>query len=211
MRGLIFIVFISISINLFAQSNLGLVTYSQDSTLVVKHFWNVSDNTADSVVITGKNIDFQLPVMENAARKYANSNNNFSSLPFDFKRLTINKIWYFDENTIALIATNESIRIDSLYYIHLIFIDKKTFETVFWITARSPRGRYDLEFLTDTLNKKIILPKNKNKILDDQIFLLNTKNETFQEIKISKNNSVMSDTKSHKSKFSESDVFMINY
>lgn len=198
---IIFAVFITFNLNAFSQNKLGLVTYNPDSTLVVKHHWNVSDETVDSVVIKSKEINFQLPVMEGAAKKYAILYQDSFSAPFDFQRLTINKIWYFDENTIALIATNESLRIDSLYYINLIFIDKKSFETVFWITARSPRGKYDLEFLTDTLHRKIIVPKNENKILDDQIFSLYTKYETFQDIKISKNNSKSLDKNIRKIKF----------
>lgn len=198
---IIFAVFMTFNLNAFSQNKLGLVTYNPDSTLVVKHHWNVSDETVDSVVIKSKEINFQLPVMEGAAKKYAILYQDSFSAPFDFQRLTINKIWYFDENTIALIATNESLRIDSLYYINLIFIDKKSFETVFWITARSPRGKYDLEFLTDTLHRKIIVPKNENKILDDQIFSLYTKYETFQDIKISKNNSKSLDKNIRKIKF----------
>lgn len=212
MKNLIILtIFISFSSNAFSQNKLGLVTYSPDSTLVVQHYWNVIDETADSVVITGEKINYQLPVMEKAAKKYANFYQDSLSAPFDFKIITINKIWHLNENTIVIVATNESIRINSIYYSHLIFIDKKSLEVNLWITAASARGNNDLDFFVDTFDKIIILPKSDNKILEDKIFSLNIKTETFQEIKINKSNSKLLDKNIRKSKFNKSGVFIIKY
>jgi hypothetical protein len=80
-----------------------------------------------------------------------------------------------------------------------------------WITAASARGNNDLDFFVDTFDKIIILPKSDNKILEDKIFSLNIKTETFQEIKINKSNSKLLDKNIRKSKFNKSGVFIIKY
>lgn len=80
-----------------------------------------------------------------------------------------------------------------------------------WITAASARGKNDLDFFVDTFDKIIILPKSDNKILEDKIFSLNIKTETFQEIKINKSNSKLLDKNIRKSKFNKSGVFIIKY
>jgi len=141
--------FVFINLTAFSQKS-SWVIYDKDSVISVKHRHKYDDyaEQLDSLIFNynGKTFNFpnqkEYSKKEELITKYQDS----LSMPYDFQLPVITRIIDYSDTKIIVIGNSRRIEKIFMSDLHIIILDKETFNIDCWITTHTMRGTYDALF-----------------------------------------------------------------
>ena len=176
-----------IGFSCFSQQEIkDWITYSNDSIVVAKHYWNDAKMQLDSITINSKGNEFRLPKFKQYEEEQLLSIYKDSlSMPFDFALPLVTSIKRLNKSILIVAGHNKGIQKMFSYYIHILLINTEKNEIMCWVVARASRGNYDPIYIINDKKKQLIIPKENNYIREEKIYSLNPKKTKYKEIYLS--------------------------